>query len=264
MHLDFRSKTAVITGGANGIGFATAQLLAESGARVFILDLAQENPQAAAAKIGGTGIIADVTGRQSVEDAFRQIGAPDVVAINAGIAPMADLVDMPEEMWHSVLAVNLTGAFHTLQASAKRMKPRCSGAIVLTASTNSWDGEASLIGYNASKAGLLGILHTAANELGPYGIRVNAVCPGLIRTRMTGPYFAQPEALREYFRHIPMGRGAEPEEVARVIAFLASDAASYVTGTTLIVDGGQLASKYSLWNESVAGFEKDHWVMRHR
>src|SRR6185312_6849801 len=99
----------------------------------------------------------------------------------------------------------------------------------ITASTNSYDGEASLIAYNASKAGMLGILHTAANELGPYGIRVNAVCPGLIRTRLTADSFANGKLLSDYFRHIPLGRGGDPGEVAQAVLFLASDLASYIT-----------------------------------
>jgi NAD(P)-dependent dehydrogenase (short-subunit alcohol dehydrogenase family) len=143
------------------------------------------------------------------------------------------------------------------------MKKRSGGSIVVTASTNSFDGEATLTAYNASKAGVLGIVHTAANELGRYGIRVNAVCPGLIRTPLTDKYFSKSGYLKDYFRHIAMGRGGEPAEVAAAITFLASDLASYITGTELRVDGGQLASKYSTWDESNARFDGDHWVPGH-
>src|SRR5204862_2638589 len=139
------------------------------------------------------------------------------------------------------------------------MKERRSGSIVLTASTNSYDCESRLVAYNASKAGLLGLVHTAANELGPYRIRVNAVCPGLIRTRLTERHFSSPEVLRDYFRHIPLGRGGMPDEVANASAFLASDLASYVTGATLFVDGGQMASKFSTWNEDNAQFTDGRW-----
>ena len=141
---------------------------------------------------------------------------------------------------------------------------RRGGSIVLTASTNSYDGEARLAAYNASKAGLLGLLHTAANELGPYGIRVNAVCPGLIRTRLTERHFSSPEVLREYFRHIPLGRGGAPEEVAQACLFLASDMASYVTGATLFVDGGQMASKFGTWSEEDAEFRDGRWQLREK
>jgi NAD(P)-dependent dehydrogenase (short-subunit alcohol dehydrogenase family) len=131
--------------------------------------------------------------------------------------------------------------------------------MVITASTNSYDGEALLTAYNASKAGLLGLLHTAANELGPYGIRVNAVCPGLIRTRLTERHFSHPEVLKDYFRHVPLGRGGDPEEVANVSAFLASDLASYITGATLFVDGGQMATKFGTWDEERAEFSEGRW-----
>ena len=142
------------------------------------------------------------------------------------------------------------------------MKRRRSGSIVLTASTNSYDGEARLTAYNASKAGVLGILHTAANELGPFGIRVNAVCPGLIRTRLTQLLFENPIFLRNNFQHIPLGRGGEPEEVAAAIAVLASDLASYITGAALLVDGGQMAAKFGTWDETTADFADGRWRLR--
>jgi NAD(P)-dependent dehydrogenase (short-subunit alcohol dehydrogenase family) len=156
--------------------------------------------------------------------------------------------------------VNLTGAFQTVQIAAERMKSARKGSIVLTASTNSFDGEADLVAYNASKAGLLGILHTAANELGPYGIRINAVCPGLIRTRLTASSFSNPRVLSDYFKHIALGRGGEPEEVAQAVMFLASDLASYITGTTLVVDGGQMASKFGTWGNETDRFDGHRWT----
>jgi NAD(P)-dependent dehydrogenase (short-subunit alcohol dehydrogenase family) len=142
------------------------------------------------------------------------------------------------------------------------MKPRRRGAIVITASTNSYDGEATMVAYNASKAGLLGILHTAANELGPWQIRVNAVCPGLIRTRLTEAFFVNPPVIKEYFRDIPLGRGGAPEEVGNAIAFLASDLASFITGAALVVDGGQMAAKFGTWNEETAEFADGRWRLR--
>ena len=232
-----QGKIAVVTGGANGIGFATARLLAECGAAVWIFDR-----ERAALPFEARKIAVDVTDRLSLDAAFAQVGAPDIVMANAGVAGEAEFLAHGAEAWDRILAVNLSGMFHTVQAAARLMQARRRGAIVLTASTNSYDGEARLAAYNASKAGLLGLLHTAANELGPHGIRVNAVCPGLIRTRLTSGHFANPELLREYFRHIPLGRGGEPEEVARAAVFLASEAASYITGATLLVDGGLLAS----------------------
>ncbi|MBV9308398.1 MAG: SDR family oxidoreductase, partial [Acidobacteriaceae bacterium] len=163
------------------------------------------------------------------------------------------------DLWNQTLSVNLSGAFHTMQIAAEGMKWQ-GGSIVLTASTNSYDGEPDLIAYNASKAGLLGLLHTAANELGPYGIRVNAVCPGLIRTRLTAASFSDQKRLGEYFKHIPLGRGGEPEEVAQAVLFLASDLASYITGATLPVDGGQMASKFGTWGKEGDRFDGQRWT----
>jgi NAD(P)-dependent dehydrogenase (short-subunit alcohol dehydrogenase family) len=242
-------KLAVVTGGANGIGAATASLLRQHGATVVVFD-----------REGDPAV--DVTSRPSIDAAFDRVGIPDLVMVNAGIAEEEDFLDHSAERWDRILAINLSGAFHTIQSAARRMKERRSGAIVITASTNSYDGEARLAAYNASKAGLLGLVHTAANELGPYGIRVNAVCPGLIRTRLTERHFSSPEVLRDYFRHIPLGRGGAPEEVAQACVFLASDDASYITGATLFVDGGQMASKFGTWSDETADFTEGRWRLR--
>jgi NAD(P)-dependent dehydrogenase (short-subunit alcohol dehydrogenase family) len=262
MPLDFTGKTAVVTGGANGIGLACARALADGGATVWIFDLEKEQPAEVAAAFGAKGHAADVTDRASLEAAFAAAGVPDIAMVNAGVVIPQDLGAATRQDWDRTIAVNLSGAFHTIQIAAGLMKPRRRGAIVITASTNSYDGEAGLTAYNASKAGLLGILHTVANELGPYQIRVNAVCPGLIRTRLTQSYFDNPGILKEYFRHIPLGRGGQPEEVANAAAFLASDLASFITGATLLIDGGQMAGKIGTWNEETAEFSGDHWRLR--
>jgi NAD(P)-dependent dehydrogenase (short-subunit alcohol dehydrogenase family) len=261
LSLDFglRDKLAVVTGGANGIGFAAARMLAAGGAQVCIFD--REDSTAAAAEIGGRGFMVDVTNRESIDAAFAAVGAPDIVVANAGMVIEAEFLDQPAADWERILSVNLSGAFHTVQSAARLMKGR-GGAIVITASTNSYDGEARLTAYNASKAGILGLVHTAANELGPHQIRVNAVCPGLIRTRLTQGHFTNPEILRDYFRHIPLGRGGEADEVGRAIAFLASDLASYITGATLFVDGGQMASKFGTWSDATAEFRDGRWRLR--
>jgi NAD(P)-dependent dehydrogenase (short-subunit alcohol dehydrogenase family) len=257
-----KGKLALVTGGANGIGLAVARLLAESGASVWIFDLEREDPWSAARQIGAKACCVDVTDRASIDAALTAAGTPDIVIANAGIASEADFCELTAAEWERIVAVNLTGAFHTVQAAARRMKPRRSGAIVLTASTNSFDGEARLAAYNASKAGLLGLVRTAANELGPYQIRVNAVCPGLIRTRLTERHFGSSEILRDYFRQLPLGRGGEPKEVAAASVFLASDLASYITGATLFVDGGQMAAKFATWTDADAEFADGRWRLR--
>lgn len=227
-----------------------------------MLDLQRERPAERAAEFGGTGLDADVTDPGSLAAAFAAAGPVDVVVANAGTVATAALTATSTEDWDRVLRVNLSGAFHTMKLAAEQMKPRRRGAIVLTASTNSYDGEPDLAAYNATKAGLLGLLHTGAGELGPYGIRVNAVCPGLIRTRLTADHFAQGGLLKEYFRHIPLGRGGRPEEVASAVAFLASDLASFITGAALLIDGGQMATKFGTWNEASADFVTDHWELK--
>jgi NAD(P)-dependent dehydrogenase (short-subunit alcohol dehydrogenase family) len=251
MRADLSGFTAVVTGGANGIGLACANALAEAGAATWVFD-PEKPPRHRHAAV-------DVTNAASIDAGFAASGAPDILIANAGIVRVAPMAETTDDDWRRTIDVNLSGVFRTLRAAARLMMPRRRGAIVVTASTNSFDGEASLVAYNASKAGVLGIVHTAANELGPYGIRVNAVCPGLIRTRLTRSYFDKPEVLKEYFRPIALGRGGETEEVANAVVFLASPLASYITGAALFVDGGQMAAKFGVWHEKIAVFEKDRW-----
>ncbi len=245
MNIDLNGKTAVVTGGASGIGRAIVEALEGSGATVHVFDLTSDPP-------------VNIASSTAVEAAFDKVPVPDIVVANAGIAVSSDLLSTSDDLWARTIETNLTGAFYTVRAAARRMRSK-GGSIVLTASTNSYDGESQLTAYNASKAGLLGLLHTSANELGPYGIRVNAVCPGLIRTPLTEAHFSNPETLKDYFRQIPLGRGGEAVEVAKAVLFFASDLASYVTGSTLFVDGGQMCSKFATWGDLPSEFSGDRW-----
>lgn len=265
MSFNLRNKNVIVTGGASGIGFSIAKSMTEAGALVSIFDLKSDRLDDVAHSIGARPYQVDVVDRQSIEKAFAQLEDVDVVIANAGIGGLQNLFEITSVLWDKTLAVNLSGVFHTVQLGAEKMKKLGrAGSIVLTASTNSYDGEPGLLAYNASKAGVLGILHTAANELGPHGIRINAVCPGLIRTPLTSKSFGNPQLLADYFRHIPLGRGGEPEEVAQAVMFLASDSASYITGATLLVDGGQMASKFGTWGKETDTFDGQKWLRQEK
>jgi NAD(P)-dependent dehydrogenase (short-subunit alcohol dehydrogenase family) len=241
---------ALITGSASGIGAATADAFRREGAHVIGAGLSP-----------GEAIVIDIAEATAaprlLDEAEKAAAGPiDIAVLNAGICQPANLLDTSAENWSRTLEINLSANFRLLQECARRMR---GGSIVLTASTNSFDGEAGLIAYNASKAGLLGLLRSAANELGPLGIRVNAVCPGFIRTPLTESAFQDEAFARRYFGALPLGRGGRPEEVAEAIAFLASPAASYITGATLFVDGGQMAAKFGTWNEDSDRFDGLAW-----
>lgn len=246
----FENKTVVVTGGGNGIGRATALRFAQEGARVVVGDIDAENAARVTQEIRGAGLTAlamsvDVTARDSVAamiaGTVAAFGRVDVMCAIAGIAGEAAFVEMTDAQWDRVLAVNLKGVFLCGQLAARQMIAQGSGgSIVNMASTNGLVGEQELAHYNASKFGVVGLTLTMAIELARHNIRVNAVCPGLIRTRLTAELVADPTASAEYLKKIPLGRFAQPEEVAGAFVFLASDDASFVTGTTLVVDGGQL------------------------
>ena len=251
MEIRFDRMNVLVTGGAGGIGLATARLIRDSGGQVWVLD------RAAIDEPGLNSIELDLR----IPLPLEAIGRIDIAILNAGIGRPIKLEDTTPADWNETIEINLSAVFFHLQAISRVMRQQRSGSIVITASTNSFDGEPDLIAYNASKAGLLGILHTAANELGPWGIRVNAVCPGLIETPLTAAAFADETVIKPYFAALPLGRGGKPEEVAQAIAFLASSQASYITGTTLNIDGGQLASKFGTWGSLDARFEQGRWKL---
>ncbi len=249
-------RVAAITGGALGIGRATALLFAAEGAAVALGDVKVDAAEAVAKEIvqrGGRAIAVGVdvgdTGQVQafVDRTVAELGRLDVMFANAGIAHVAPFLEHPEAQWHRVLRVNLTGVFLCCQIAARRMVQQGGGGrIITTASINGFRGVENLVGYNVAKAGVIELTKTMAVELAQHHITVNAIAPAQIDTRLTRGYSDDAKARR--VARIPMGRFGEAEEVARVALFLASDDASYVTGHTLAVDGGYLAG--GLWSHT--------------
>ncbi len=236
-----KDKVAIITGAAKGIGFATAQRFAQEGAKVMIADIGLEALKAAALQIPGSeAYVMNVTDRASIQAAVDQImqrhGHIDILINNAGITQDARLVKMTEAQFDTVIDVNLKGVFNCTQIVVPHMLELGSGAVVNASSVVGIYGNFGQTNYSATKFGVIGFTKTWARELGPKGIRVNAVCPGFIATEMVK---AMPEnILKDIERRSWLGRLGTPEEMANVYLFLASDEASYVNGVAFEASGG--------------------------
>lgn len=257
MKLD--GKTAIITGGARGIGYAVAERFLNEGARVVIADIEQEQGVAAErdlAKLGQARFVrADVGKRLDVHnlvastiDAFGDV---DILVNNAGVTHQADFLDVTEDDFDQVLRVNLKGAFLAGQAAARFMVDKVKsggapGAIINMSSINAVVAIADQVPYAVSKGGITQLTTVMALGLAPYGIRVNAIGPGSISTDMLARAKADPAAKARMLSRTPLGRIGEPEEIAAIAAFLASDDASYITGQTIFADGGRLALNYTV------------------
>ena len=244
--LDFRDKCYIVTGGASGIGAACVRMLVERGARVAALDRAFDGLGLPRAPEGvgnrdGLALRVDVASAQSVDAAFGDVlgrfGSLDGVVHCAGITRDGVIWKLSDEDWATVLSVNLTGTFNVLRAAAPFLRARNQGSIVAVSSINGLRGKFGQANYAASKAGVVGLVKTAARELGGFGIRVNAVAPGLVRTPMTT---ALPdEVVKKALDEAVLKRTCEPEDVGATVLFLLSDLARHVTGQTIRVDGGQ-------------------------
>jgi NAD(P)-dependent dehydrogenase (short-subunit alcohol dehydrogenase family) len=239
-------RGTMVTGAAQGIGRAIAARFLQDGASVTLVDVDAELVARTADELGGavTAVAADVSQRAEVQRAVAaavaHAGRLDAVAAHAGIAPGAAFLELEDEQWQRVLAVNVTGAFVCMQESARAMtRAGTRGAIVVTSSINAFYVEQGMSAYNTSKGAVDALVRSAAIDLAPRGIRVNAVAPGVVRTRIAEWVIEHPVLGPAYRERIPLGRFAEPEDVAATVAFLASEDAAYVTGQTLIVDGGQ-------------------------
>lgn len=242
-------KTAVISGAASqrGIGLATAQLFAEHGARVAILDLDERAARAAAESLGAghAGFACDVADRDACTRAAAQVfgafGQIDILINNAGISQPLKLMEIGPEEWNAVLDVNLRGVLYLSQAFIPHMRERRRGSIACMSSVSAQRGGGIFGGphYSAAKAGVLGLAKAMARELGPDGIRVNCVTPGLIQTDITGGKLT--DAMRaEILKGIPVNRLGEARDVAGAYLFLASDLSAYITGAVIDVNGGML------------------------
>jgi NAD(P)-dependent dehydrogenase (short-subunit alcohol dehydrogenase family) len=243
----FTGKSVLITGAGSGIGRPTARLFADEGAKVLAVDLTDGVEETAAghdaitAMRGDAGSDADVAAM--IAAAVERHGGLDILCANAGISGgVTGLFDQTAEDWNAILRVNLTGVFLAIKHGAKAMLDAArTGAIVCTASVAGLRAGAGGPAYSASKAGVINLVQTAAQQLTGSGIRVNAVCPGLIETGMTQPLYDLARAVGRgdaIGQLNPLRRGGEPIEIAQAIAFLASDDASYVNGHALVVDAG--------------------------
>jgi NAD(P)-dependent dehydrogenase (short-subunit alcohol dehydrogenase family) len=244
-------RIALITGAANGIGEASARRLAADGARVVLTDVEKTRLEEVAQSIRETGADVltyelDVRKRDKIQAVFDDVaakwGTPNVLAHIAGVVVFDHYLNIKDEDWDRVIGINLTGTFLVTQIAARAMiKVGIGGSLVLMASTNGLVGEDNLAPYNASKFGVVGLTKSMAIDLSEYNIRINSVNPGLIKTRLTRELWEDSKATQAYQEQkIPMRRFGTPEEVAACVSFLASDDAAYVTGHSLVVDGGQL------------------------
>jgi NAD(P)-dependent dehydrogenase (short-subunit alcohol dehydrogenase family) len=242
----FSGKAVVVTGAAQGIGLGISERFLEEGAGVIAFDRNGEKLQRGALRLGDRYVpfVGDVSVHEdcarSVALCVERFGAIDVMCAHTGIAGPMPLLEMTDEHWRQHLAVNVDGTmFCALEAARAMVAAGRSGAIVCTASINAWFVEETMAVYNVTKAAVWAFIRSAAIDLAPYGIRVNGVAPGVVDTPLAEFVVHNPTLAPEYLKTIPLGRFAEPLDVANCVLFLASDEAGYVTGHTIVIDGGQ-------------------------
>ena len=246
-----QGRVAIVTGGSQGIGEACARRFAQEGAQVVIADLADERGRALAAELQARYVHCDVGDKAQVDALVAEVmqahGRIDVLVNNAGIFRAADFLDVTEADFDAVLRVNLKGAFLVGQAVARAMAAAGRGAIVNMSSVNSVLAIPDIASYNVSKGGINQLTRAMALALADRGVRVNAVGPGTIATELAAKaVLTSEEAKNKIMMRTPMKRLGEPSEIADVVAFLASDASSYITGEIIMVDGGRMALNYTV------------------
>ncbi len=245
--VNLKGQVALVTGAGRGIGKAIAQGFSDTGAIVAVNDI---DPQTAALTTGilhgeAKSYVADVSDSSAVDGMIEQVmkdyGRLDILVNNAGVEPRASILDMTDDEWHSAININLSAAFYTSRAAGKIMKAAGEGVIINISSIAGHNIPIALrSGYVASKAGMIGFTRECAREFAAYGIRVNAVCPGVIETEMTAHLRENKEQMAKWLADIPQGRLGIPEDVVGLVLFLASDASRYLTGQAINVDGGKV------------------------
>ncbi|MFH0792302.1 MAG: SDR family NAD(P)-dependent oxidoreductase [bacterium] len=239
-----KDKVAIITGGSSGIGLATAKKFIAEGAKVVIADINRETGEKAEQETGAMFIKTDVSDSGQVQNlinkTIEKYGQLDIMINNAGVAVMGSALDCPDEDFERVISINLRGVFLGTKYAAQKMKDK-GGVILNTASVAGLVGFNGAVGYCASKGGIVQVTKAAALDLAQYKIRVNAIAPAVIKTAMTKGFIENPDYAKMFLAQTPLGRFGEPEEVANLICFLASDEASYITGSIYPVDGGWTA-----------------------
>ena len=257
-------RVAFVTGAGSGIGREIAEVFAREGARIAAFDRSEETGEELVAALEAAGaqeplfVHGDVRAPADVERAMESVvasaGRVDILVNCAGVREIGDVYTLPADEWENVIAINLSGTFYCCQSAARRMRLSGGGSIVNMASVGGLIGLSQRPAYTAAKHGVVGLTKSLARDLAPANIRVNAICPGLIRTPLTEQYFSDDRFEQEIAVSVPLRRYGESSDVAQAALYLASDMASYVTGIALPVDGGWLAEKSFVLGDASSAF----------